>query len=82
MNDIKMLFPLSVLPVGEKGRVTLLSSVGGERRRLLDLGLVEGTTVEAVQKSPFGNPVAYFIRGTVIALRIEDACKIFVEALV
>ena len=46
---------------------------------MLDLGLVEGTNVEALHKSPSGDPVAYFIRGAVIALRGEDAKKVRIE---
>ena len=46
---------------------------------MLDLGLVKGTTVEAVQKSPSGDPIAYFIRGAVIALRDQDAEKILIS---
>lgn len=48
------------------------------RRRLQDLGIVEGTTIECLQKSPSGDPVAYKIRGTIIALRSEDANKIII----
>ncbi len=77
MNDI---FSLNQLPIGQKGRVYSLDSRGKERRRMLDLGLVHGTTVEALQKSPSGDPVAYFIRGAVIALRDEDARKIIIES--
>ena len=72
---------LSTLPIGRKGRVAALFSEGKERRRMLDLGLVQGTMVEALQKSPSGDPIAYFFRGTVIALRTEDADKIWVQAL-
>ena len=43
---------------------------------MLDLGFVPGTEVEALQKSPSGNPIAYHVRGTVIALRAEDAGRI------
>jgi len=46
---------------------------------MLDLGLVNGTNIEALHKSPSGDPVAYYIRGSVIALRSEDAQKIFVR---
>lgn len=77
MNDT---FSLNRLPIGQKGRVCALDSRGIERRRMLDLGLVNGTTVEALQKSPSGDPVAYFIRGAVIALRDEDARKIIIES--
>ena len=56
----------------------MLSS-GSMRRRLLDIGLIEGTDVECLQRSPAGDPVAYLIRGAVIALRAEDASQILVE---
>ncbi len=71
--------PLSKLPVGQKGRVAMLVAEGALRRRMLDLGLIIGTVVEALLKSPAGDPVAYAIRGAVIALRSEDAGKILVQ---
>lgn len=67
---------LNELKIGETGTVKKLLSRGIERRRMLDLGLVKGTKVEALQRSPSGDPVAYFIRGAVIALRSEDASKV------
>ena len=70
---------LNHLPVGCSGVVSSLLAQGKERRRMLDLGLVNGTRVEALQKSPSGDPVAYMIRGAVIALRSEDAQKIIVQ---
>lgn len=74
-------FPLNNLRVGEKAFVESLSSHGPERRRMLDLGLIQGATVEALHKSPAGDPTAYAIMGAVIALRSEDACKILVSSL-
>ena len=67
---------MNYLPIGQKGRVTELSATGMQRRRMLDLGLVEGTQVEAVHKSPAGDPVAYLVRGALIALRSEDARQV------
>jgi len=46
---------------------------------MLDLGLISGTDVEALLKSPSGDPVAYRFRGTVIAFREEEASDILVE---
>ncbi len=46
------------------------------RRRLLDLGMIPGTRVECLQKSPAGDPAAYLIRGAVIALRCEDSALV------
>jgi len=66
---------LSSLHLGERGRVLGLSAAcrGAERRRLLDLGFVPGTMIEVDMVSPAGDPTAYRVRGTVIALRQEQA---------
>jgi ferrous iron transport protein A len=74
-----MTVPLNSILVGNKCKVKELVSEGLIRRRLLDLGLIQNTIVEVVQTSPFGDPVAYLIRGTVIALRSELAEMILVE---
>lgn len=73
---------LSALRTGEAANVVNLSPsiVGGERRRLLDLGLVPGTRVERDFDSMLGSPTAYRVRGATIALRKEQADRIFVEA--
>lgn len=79
MND--NIIPLNYLPLGRKGRVKSLTSIGMTRRRMLDLGIICETEIEALQKSPSGDPVAYYIRGAVIALRSEEASKILVEEI-
>ena len=71
---------LAKLQVGERARVASLLSRGSMRRRLQDIGLIEGTEVECVQKSPAGDPVAYRIRGALIALRSEDSSNILVAS--
>lgn len=70
---------LSALAVGEEGKVSFLLCTGAIRRRLLDIGLVPGTTVLCVGKSPLGDPKAYAIRGKTIAIRRDDANKIVIE---
>ncbi len=72
---------LNELPVGSTARVAAVTLSGGMRRRLIDMGLIEGTTVECVGKSPLGDPKAYLIRGAVIALRAEDASKVSVTEI-
>ena len=49
---------LTKLQVGENGEVDVLRAKPGIRRRLRDLGLIEGTRVECVLKSPGGDPMA------------------------
>ncbi len=70
---------LAAISVGEKARVLELQCEGAYRRRLLDLGLIPGTEVRAVMLSPLGNPMGYEIRGSIIALRLQDASKIIVK---
>ena len=70
---------LDLLPMGNMGKVRGLAADESVRRRFLDLGLINNTKVEALHKSPAGDPVAYYIRGTVIALRLQEAAKIIIE---
>ena len=64
---------------GGTARIKRLLNQGSIRRRLLDIGLVEGETATCLFSSPSGDPRAYFIKGAVIALRKEDALKIEVD---
>ena len=72
--------PLNQLPIGKKAKVTYLTSDGTTRRRMLDLGVVRDTEIEPLYRSPSGNPVAYLIRGAVIALRNDISGMIMVSA--
>lgn len=50
--------------------------LGHLKRRLLDLGVIKSTKIKPVFNSISGNPIAYEIRGSVIAIRNEDAKNI------
>lgn len=64
---------LNKLPLNTVGIIDELNCNGNIRRRLLDLGLVKGTKITPVFKSPSGDPTAFEIRKTLIALRKEDS---------
>ena len=53
------IIPLNRVPEGAIARVTGLFTTGAMRRRLQDIGLIEGTDIECLQKSPAGDPIAY-----------------------
>lgn len=72
---------LNLISTGERCKVKKILSKGLIRRRLLDLGLIQDTLIYPLYKSPFGDPTAYLIRGTVIALRSEVSSNILVEKL-
>ena len=71
--------PMNTLHEGEAANVLRILPNARLHARLIDLGLIEGTSVECVRKSPAGDPVAYRIRGAVIALRGEDSSQILVQ---
>ncbi len=66
---------LDSLKPGQVGSVLNISPRcrGPERRRLMDLGIIPGTQIQAEMRSPSGDPIAYRIRGALIALRKEQA---------
>ncbi len=74
---------LADLQPGQKAKVINISEAcrGMERRRLMDLGILPGTVIEAELRSPTGDPTAYRVRGAVIALRREQADMIQIERL-
>lgn len=75
------LISLDKLPIGCFGRVKKLMVEGNNRRRILDLGIIPSTLIESLRKSPAGDPIAYEVRGAVIALRLEEASKILIESV-
>lgn len=72
---------LDTLRPGEEGVVVRLAGgvQGAQRRRLLDLGLVPGTVIRVELSSASGDPMAYRIRGAVIALRRAQADDILIR---
>ena len=69
------------MKVGNKAIVKKIVANDNIKRRLLVIGLIEGTNVECVLKSPFNDPTAYLIRGAIIAIRKEDCNKIEVDII-
>ncbi|MGP1363029.1 MAG: metal-dependent transcriptional regulator [Bacteroides sp.] len=74
----KGMLRLSQLPTKKEAIIYGIagSCYGSNRRRLLDLGFIEGARVSVCFRSPLGNPTAYQIRGTIIALRADQARQI------
>ena len=72
---------LSSLKANETAKIIGLSKEcrGENRRRLLDLGFVKGATVGIDLMNPLGDPTAFLIKGTTIALRNNQASKILIK---
>ena len=67
---------LNNLNLGTEGKIEALNCSGSIRRRLLDLGLIKDTKIIPIFRSPSGDPIAYEVRGCIIALREEDSKNI------
>jgi len=74
---------LSEAELGRPVRVVSItaSCQGTQRRRLLDLGVVRGTEIVPELRAASGDPMAYRIRGALVALRREQAAWIEVEQI-
>lgn len=71
---------LNDITPGKKATIKEILSSGSIKRRLLDIGLIENTTIECVGQSPSGDPLAFLIRGAVIAIRREDCLNIYISS--
>lgn len=70
---------LNDLPLNTKGYIKKLNCTGNIKRRLLDLGFVEGCPIIPILISPSKDPRAFSILGTLIAIRKEDTKSIIID---
>lgn len=76
---MKTIIALPALRPGETGTVCRMDTAGSLRRRLRELGWLEGTQVRCLGRSPGGGIAAYELWGAVFALRDTDGVSIFVR---
>ncbi|MEY2191708.1 ferrous iron transport protein A [Neobacillus sp. BF23-41] len=71
-----------LLKAGGKGKIVNLSQVGLlVQRRLLDLGITEGSEVSVKCVMPFGGPVMIESCGQCVGIRRREAVQIEVEKI-
>ncbi len=71
--------PLTALPLGAAATVSEIRVPPEHRSRLLEMGLLVGTSVELVRFAPLGDPVEIKVRGYHLTLRKHEAELIFVQ---
>ncbi|MDL2209401.1 ferrous iron transport protein A [Desulfovibrio sp. OttesenSCG-928-O18] len=64
---------LRQMQVGEKAVIAAISAQGELGRRIRDMGLVPGATVEIVGRAPLRDPVALRLQGFTLTLRNNEA---------
>ncbi len=70
---------LDKLKPGETGYIESVNMKKSQKLRFSEIGFTENAFVEALISSPCGDPLAFLIKDTVVALRGEDAGKINVS---
>jgi ferrous iron transport protein A len=71
---------LADVPLGRAVTVREVDGARAFRRRLLEMGLVPGTTVRVVTVAPLGDPLRIEVRGGQWSIRRAEAAQIQVEA--
>ncbi|MBS4212256.1 MULTISPECIES: FeoA family protein [Neobacillus] len=70
------------LKAGEKGKIVDISHVGNlVKRRLLDLGITEGSEICVKCVMPFGGPIMIESCGQCVGIRRKEAVQIEVERI-
>jgi Fe2+ transport system protein FeoA len=71
--------PLTSVALGSKATVAEIKLPPESRPRLMEMGLLIGTSVELVRFAPLGDPVEIKVRGYNLTLRKHEAEQIWVR---
>ncbi|MCD4690475.1 ferrous iron transport protein A [bacterium] len=72
---------LGSLSPGDAGLVVSIEGEGAFRRRLLDMGFIDGACVRVIKTAPLQDPIEYCIGGTHVTLRKTEASRVLVNPL-
>ena len=67
------------VPVGGKAVVKKLEGQGPTKKRIMDMGITKGVTVNVVKVAPLGDPIEVKVRGYQLSVRKADAESILIE---
>lgn len=67
------------VPVGGKAIVKKLEGQRPTKRRIMDMGITKGVTVDVIKVAPLGDPIEVKVRGYQLSIRKADAEAVLVE---
>lgn len=70
---------LSEMKEGQSATVVKVGGQGAFRRRILEMGIIKGTSVYIEKYAPLKDPMELLVKGYHISLRVEEAALITVE---
>lgn len=64
---------LTELPIGQNALVSSVDNKNAVTKRLMEMGVVPGVSVEVIKAAPFGDPIEIRVRGYSLAMRRNEA---------
>ena len=71
---------LREIPVGGSAKVIRIHGEGAVKRRIMDMGITKGVTIQVRKVEPLGDPIEITVRGYELSLRKADAESIEVDS--
>ena len=62
----------------EINQCAIIKQVGDLKPRLLEMGLIPGTSIRFIKRTPFGGPIEVKVRDFYLSIRLDDAKTILV----
>ncbi len=78
---LRSLITLGDLREGQNAKVMLVKGSYKITRRLLDMGILPGTTISLIKIAPLGGAVEITVRGSNLALSRDISANVFVEPI-
>ncbi len=72
---------LSELKEGQRGKILRVGGNGNLRRRIFEMGILQGTEFTVEKYAPLRDPLELIVKGYHVSLRVEEAAQITVEAI-
>lgn len=63
----------SELQYGEKGKIDNIDFSHPSSQRIIEIGFTPGQEIELINKSFFNDPLAFSVRGSLVAIRKNEA---------
>ena len=79
ISKVNGIIGLNEVKPGQKARIVNIIGRSGVNKRIADMGVVPGTTVEVQRVAPLGDPIDVKLKGYHLSLRKEEASKIMVK---
>ena len=76
---MKTIKTVNDLPPGGFGIITEIHADDRIKQRLMDMGIIEGATVEMIRPAPLGDPIQIRVFNTLLALRRREASMLVIE---